>query len=152
MFSVCYNTVCFVSKELTRFIEDNNEELSVEELSTTVWHVKLTPPVGTVFHGSQFTLYIEFEADYPITSPIVKFLTPSPAHPHVYSNGHICLNILYEEWSPALTTKNLCLSILSMLSSCPEKGRPEDDREYCSSTPASSNPKKTSFSYDDDTV
>ena len=28
----------------------------------------------------------------------VKFLLPSPEHTHVYSNGHICLNILYDEW------------------------------------------------------
>ena len=37
----------------------------------------------------------------------VTFLPPSPVHPHIYSNGHICLDILYDGqsggWSPALT-------------------------------------------------
>ncbi|CAM9973738.1 unnamed protein product, partial [Choristocarpus tenellus] len=42
-------------------------------------------------------------------------------HPHIYSNGHICLSILYDEWSPALTIQSVCLSILSMLSSCTGK-------------------------------
>ncbi|KAM7369962.1 hypothetical protein PAMP_011249 [Pampus punctatissimus] len=54
--------------------------------------------------------------------PIVMFTGENiPVHPHVYSNGHICLSILTEDWSPALSVQSVCLSIISMLSSCKEK-------------------------------
>jgi ubiquitin-protein ligase len=39
-------------------------------------------------------LQVKFTDRYPLDPPEVMFLTPTPVHPHIYTNGHICLDIL----------------------------------------------------------
>ena len=105
---------------------------------------------GTIYSGEKYVLQVIFSNDYPMDSPEVTFLEPAPRHAHIYSNGHICLNILYEDWSPALTVRSLCLSILSMMSSATEKSLPEDNARY-TQVPRG-NPKLTRFAYHDESV
>lgn len=72
----------------------------------------------TIYAGERFVLSVIFPEEYPIESPTVMFIGEDvPVNEHVYSNGHICLSVLYDEWSPACTIMTLCLSIQSMLSS-----------------------------------
>mmetsp|Transcript_30416 Transcript_30416/g.55466 ORF Transcript_30416/g.55466 Transcript_30416/m.55466 type:complete len:152 (+) Transcript_30416:126-581(+) len=116
-----------------------------------VWILGLSGAAETVYAGEAFTLQFTFSKDYPMDSPEVIFVGKSPDHPHVYSNGHICLSILYDHWSPALTVHAVCLSILSMLSSCKEKARPQDDTDYVFRVGGKS-PKLSRWQYDDDSV
>ena len=59
--------------------------------------------------------------EYPFDSPEVKFVGNPPIHEHIYRCGYICLSTLSSDWTPALKTSGVCLSIISMLSSAKEK-------------------------------
>merc|ERR550525_1901417 len=62
---------------------------------------------------------------YPFSPPQMKFDT-KVWHPNISSQtGAICLDILKEEWSPALTIRTALLSLQALLST-PEPDDPQD--------------------------
>src|SRR5688572_26222801 len=56
----------------------------------------------SAYSGGVFFLAIHFPTDYPFKPPKVNFTTRI-YHPNINSNGSICLDILRDQWSPALT-------------------------------------------------
>ena len=88
-------------------------------------------------------------AHQPIEPPEVIFVDTPPIHEHVYSNGFICLSILYDEWSAVLTVSSVCQSILSMISSAKVKKKPANDMDLVVRSKGKS-PKDFSWSYEDD--
>ena len=59
-------------------------------------------PGDSPYSGGVFFVMIQFPPDYPFKPPKVQFQT-KVYHPNVNSQGSICLDILKEQWSPALT-------------------------------------------------
>lgn len=104
-----------------------------------------------------YRLRFVFSPQYPIESPEVVFLccgNPErkiPIHPHVYSNGIICLDLLDSQgWSPVHNVESVCISIQSMLASNTKAERPPGDAEFVRSN--RQRPRDINFLYHDPSV
>lgn len=114
------------------------------------WTIEFVGATDSFYAGEHFQLHVQFPEKYPLDSPEVVFAGSPPLHPHIYSNGHICLDILYDSWSPAMTINSVCLSILSMLSSATAKERPVDNDRYVKNCGKGKSPKQTAWEFHDD--
>eukprot|EP00658_Telonema_sp_P-2_P002545 TRINITY_DN1095_c0_g1_i7.p1 TRINITY_DN1095_c0_g1~~TRINITY_DN1095_c0_g1_i7.p1 ORF type:complete len:174 (+),score=40.88 TRINITY_DN1095_c0_g1_i7:150-671(+) len=78
------------------------------------WQATIMGPPDSPFQGGVFFLNVHFPSDYPFKAPKINFTTRI-YHPNINSNGSICLDILKDQWSPALTISKVLLSICSLL-------------------------------------
>ncbi|XP_076673941.1 ubiquitin-conjugating enzyme E2 W isoform X2 [Andrena cerasifolii] len=117
-----------LQKELMSFIREPPPGVRVDadlaDQNLTQWIVHMEGAKGTLYEGERFQLQFKFSSKYPFDSPEVTFI--------------------------ALSVQSVCLSIVSMLSSCKEKKRPPDNSFYVKT--CNKNPKKTKWWYHDDSV
>lgn len=78
------------------------------------WKATIKGPPDSPYSEGLFHLDINFPMDYPFKPPMVRFLTRI-YHPNINSEGSICLDVLKQNWSPALTIGKVLLSISSLL-------------------------------------
>ena len=78
------------------------------------WAATIMGPGDSAYEGGLFNLLIDFPPDYPFKPPKVRFTT-KVYHCNVNAQGGICLDILKDNWSPALTISKVLLSICSLL-------------------------------------
>tara|TARA_B100001121_G_C18677911_1_gene617122 strand:+ start:1434 stop:1883 length:450 start_codon:yes stop_codon:yes gene_type:complete len=78
------------------------------------WQATIIGPEDTPYHQGVFYLRINFPSDYPFKPPQIVFITKI-LHCNINSSGNICLDILKEQWSPALTISKVLLSICSLM-------------------------------------
>ncbi|RIA98446.1 ubiquitin-conjugating enzyme/RWD-like protein [Glomus cerebriforme] len=78
------------------------------------WASTMMGPAGSPYAGGIFFLDITFPQDYPFKPPKVVYRTRI-YHCNINSSGQICLDILKDNWSPALTISKVLLSICSLL-------------------------------------
>ncbi|MCJ1361210.1 hypothetical protein MMC16_000308 [Acarospora aff. strigata] len=110
-----------------------------------------------LYRDKTYRLQFKFSANYPIEAPEVTFLRtltpdrPIPIHPHIYSNGIICLDLLGSQgWSPVQNVESVCMSIQSMLTGNTKDERPPGDEDFVRRN--TQRPRDIRFFYDDNTV
>ncbi len=86
----------------------------IDTADITHWKATIFGPEGTPYAGGIFYMDITYTSDYPFKPPKIFFTTPI-YHCNINKRGGICLDILKDNWSPALNTSKLLLSICSLL-------------------------------------
>jgi len=121
------NSLVRIKKEYKdiRDSKDNSIHAELVADNFTHWKGYITGPDNTPYAGGHFTVDIHIPANYPFEPPKMKFDTKI-WHPNISSQtGAICLDILKNEWSPALTLRTAMLSLQALLST-PNPDDPQD--------------------------
>lgn len=106
-----------ITKELKELNNDPPANCSAGPVNDDMFHWEGTifGPIGTPYENGCFKLNIDFPDNYPFKPPKINFKTQI-YHPNIQSRcGGICLDILKNHWSPALTISKVLLSICSLL-------------------------------------
>jgi ubiquitin-conjugating enzyme E2 D/E len=105
-----------LQKEVTEMQKDTPANCSAGPNNNDLfnWEATIIGPTETPYEGGIFKLKILFPADYPFKPPKITFETRI-YHPNINANGGICLDILKDQWSPALNITKVLLSICSLL-------------------------------------
>ena len=82
--------------------------------SLLLWRATVEGPASSPYETLTYRLSLSFPNDYPYKAPLVKFETPC-FHPNVDGHGNICLDILKEKWSAALSVRTILLSIQALV-------------------------------------
>ncbi|PRP74093.1 hypothetical protein PROFUN_08717 [Planoprotostelium fungivorum] len=111
------NAVKRITKELAEISLDPPSNCSACPKGDNLfeWVSTIMGPSGSPYEGGIFFLDVNFPKDYPFKPPKVVFRTRI-YHCNINSGGAICLDILKDNWSPALTISKVLLSICSLLS------------------------------------
>ena len=105
-----------IQKELLNLQTDPPSSCSAGPIGEDLfkWQATIMGPEDSPYDGGIFMLTINFPQDYPFKPPKIKFDTKI-YHCNINANGGICLDILKDQWSPALTISKVLLSICSLL-------------------------------------
>ena len=112
-------------KEYKNLLEKKDFQVWTVGGDPTHWKGIIHGPPDSVYEGGVFQLDIKIPEKYPYTPPKIQFDT-KVWHPNMSSQtGAICLDILKDEWSPALSIRTALLSIQALLTD-PQPDSPQD--------------------------
>jgi len=114
------NSIKRIRKELTDFQQNPPKYCTLGELKggdagdPTHWDVTLIGPDDTPYSGGIFLIDVDFPPEYPFKPPSIVFKTPI-YHMNIDKRGKTELDILRDNWSPALTISTCLQAIILLL-------------------------------------
>src|SRR5699024_2190834 len=78
------------------------------------WIAYISGPPDSPYEGGKFYLSLSFGKNYPFKPPACQFLT-AVYHPNISVQGYICLDILFNDWTPSFTIGKLLVGLTSLL-------------------------------------
>ena len=108
-----------IQKEIQRLQKDAPPGISIapHDDNYRYFNIVIAGPQDTPYEGGIFKLELFLIKEYPMKPPKCRFLTKI-YHPNVDKLGRICLDILKDKWTPALTISRVCLSIQLLMQVC----------------------------------
>ncbi|XP_065183003.1 uncharacterized protein LOC135813906 [Sycon ciliatum] len=108
-----------IQKELADILDDPPPNCSASLMGDKLneWIATIMGPSGSVYEGGVFFLSVTFPSNYPFEPPKVAFKTRI-YHCNINSQGEICLDILKDNWSAAMTINKVLLSVSALLTDC----------------------------------
>lgn len=105
-----------IIKETERLVSDPVPGINAypQEDNLRYFHVTIDGPSSSPYANGVFNLELYLPEDYPMCAPKVRFLTKI-YHPNIDKLGRICLDVLKDNWSPALQIRTILLSIQALL-------------------------------------
>ncbi|KAL6527459.1 putative ubiquitin-conjugating enzyme E2 17 [Orobanche gracilis] len=117
------------------------------------WVIDVNGAPGTLYSGETYQLQVDFPEHYPMEAPQVIFVPPAPMHPHIYSNGHICLGYFIRLLVPSYDCKfDLHQHSIYVVKLPGEGQRPTDNDRYVKNCKNGRSPKETRWWFHDDKV
>lgn len=102
-------------QDLQKEAKENTVHVKMVDDDIRHWKGTINGPIDTCYHGGVFTVDIVIPNDYPFKPPKMKFDTKI-WHPNISSvTGAICLDILKNEWTPALTIRTALISLQALM-------------------------------------
>ena len=106
-----------IKKEYQDLQKEKNSNVQVKLVNNDIrhWKGRIKGPIDTCYQGGIFDVDIIIPDDYPFKPPKMKFDTKI-WHPNISSvTGAICLDILKNEWTPALTIRTALISLQALM-------------------------------------
>lgn len=104
-----------IVKEIEKIKDDKDIRIISHDENYSNILAEIRGPIDSPYENGKFQLKIVIPQEYPFVPPKVKFET-LVWHPNISSvTGAICIDILKDGWSPALSIYSVLISLQSLL-------------------------------------